>query len=101
MILIDGDVTDVEASCSLLKEFSDLPLSVLAVGIGKKKFPKLKLIKKRHREDQHQDPASKKRSLFHYIKFNSVSDNISQLSLNVFAEIPKQVSRGLGSSSNT
>ena len=41
LILTDGDITDMEATMDAIVEASDLPISIIFVGIGDDNFKKL------------------------------------------------------------
>lgn len=44
MILTDGDITDLEATTDEIVKGSDLPLSIIIVGVGNHNFDKMDVL---------------------------------------------------------
>jgi len=92
LIASDGDLSDMTTTQELLEKASDLPLSVIAIGVGSSIFEVFDSLKRKrkHLRGTLQSYEKQVRSNFHYIKYNMVKDNQERLAHATFAELPKQ-----------
>ena len=81
LILTDGNVTDIKATCECLQQFCDTALSIIIVGIGNADFSRMKFL----------DDHGSKYDICQFVEFNSYKDDIGRLTRASLEEIPEHL----------
>jgi len=91
LILTDGEITDMDETIQVIVEASELPLSIIIVGLGDAKFDKMKQL-----DADHIALKSKKtgkvaqRDLVQFVSFKEFKNEPELLAKHVLAEVPDQ-----------
>jgi copine 5/8/9 len=90
LILTDGEVRDMDKTIEALIESSDLPLSVIIIGIGEDQdFENMHMLdcdSGKLKNDKHEA----KRDVVQFVRFEKFHGNTAHLASAVLQEIPKQ-----------
>ena len=89
-ILTGGEVGDVKMTLNLLKKAEDLPLSVLAIGIGDSEFKILEQLKKNDSDFPRVKNEKRERNVFNFLKYDDCKESQEKLANSTFSEIPRQ-----------
>lgn len=89
MIITDGELNDFQLTVDALVEASELPISIVIVGVGEESFEEMKKLDTGMEKNyQGKKPV---RDILHFTKFNDFKNNRDALAADVLSEIPKQV----------
>ena len=91
LILTDGVIDDLQQTIDILVEASTLPLSVIIVGIGKADFKNMKILDGDEIPLTSSKGEERMRDLVQFVPFSKYQNNAEQLSMEVLAEIPRQI----------
>jgi len=92
LILTDGEVTDEQDTIEELVAASDLPLSIVIVGIGPSEFGKMERLDADREPLVSKKGVSQKRDYVQFVNFRKHASNMESLQKEVLKEIPKQLS---------
>ena len=91
MILTDGVIDDLQSTIDALVEASELPLSVIIVGIGKEDFKKMEILDGDEIPLVSSTGKKRMRDLVQFVPFSKYENDAKKLSMEVLAEIPRQI----------
>lgn len=97
MILTDGDITDKRETISAIVESSNLPLSIVIVGVGNHNFDAMNDLDADEKPllDEKTDTYCS-RDIVQFVPFNQFKSNPARLAEVTLAEIPRQVTEFMG-----
>jgi len=90
LILTDGEIHDMNPTIDAIVEASDLPLSIIIVGIGNDKFGNMAILDGDHGL-YNSEGQKAKRDLVQFVPFREFNGDMNLLAQNVLAEIPDQI----------
>lgn len=90
LILTDGDVSDMDQSLANIIDASALPMSILIVGLGDRKFDSLMMLDGDSKVPKDKQGRSPVRDIVQFVKF-SPQMSIQELSEELLAELPHQI----------
>ena len=85
MILTSGSLTDLPDTINAMNEASNLPFSLIIIGIGNDTFEKMMNL------DVNAIGLNKKRESIQFTKFNKYKNNPEELPIDVLKNIPNQI----------
>lgn len=91
MILTDGMINDMDATCDAIVESAKLPISIIIIGIGNADFSNMDIL------DGDDDPLTNtnnevtERDIVQFVPFNKFEGNYERLAEEVLEEVPRQV----------
>ena len=92
LIITNGAIEDIDETVDQLVEGSDLPLSIIIVGVGNAEFEMMEKL------DADVNPLKskttgmyQKRDMVQFVPFNKFKGNMSGLAQEVLKELPKQM----------
>lgn len=90
LILTDGEIHDMRETTDLIVQASELPLSIIIVGVGNNDFGNMQTL---DGDDGLYDGNGKKatRDIVQFVPFKKFSGNQERLAQEVLAEIPEQL----------
>ena len=91
MILTDGVIEDLQKTIDVLVEASNLPLSVIIIGIGKENFKKMEILDGDIFPLTSSTGKIRTRDIVQFVPFAKYQNNEEQLAMEVLAEIPRQI----------
>lgn len=92
LIITDGDIHDMEETKSLIVDASDLPLSVIIIGVGLDKFEKMKELDSDDSLLRDENGRTAKRDIVQFVKFKKYSSQGAHvLAEKVLGEVPQQL----------
>ena len=91
LILTDGDIHDYNETVNLIVRASELPLSILIVGIGWENFLQLKKLDGDKKHLVSADGKKCKRDIVQFIPFRYYANNLTELAREALTEIPGQL----------
>ncbi len=91
MILTDGVINDLKPTIDALVEASELPLSVIIVGIGKEDFKDMEILDGDEIPLVSSTGKKRMRDLVQFVPFSKYENDAKKLSMEVLAEIPRQI----------
>ena len=91
MILTDGVLEDLQETIDILVDASLLPLSVIIIGIGDADFSQMDILDGDETPLTSSKGKKRKRDIVQFVPFNKYQYNIEELSMEVLAEIPRQI----------
>ena len=91
MILTDGVLEDLQETIDILVDASLLPLSVIIIGIGDADFSQMDILDGDETPLTSSKGKKRKRDIVQFVPFNKYQYNIEKLSMEVLAEIPRQI----------
>eukprot|EP00743_Colponemidia_sp_Colp-15_P004344 GILK01004686.1.p1 GENE.GILK01004686.1~~GILK01004686.1.p1 ORF type:complete len:580 (-),score=66.12 GILK01004686.1:161-1879(-) len=92
LILTDGEITDLDVTISNLVEASQLPLSVVIVGVGKADFAAMKVLDGDERKLCDRSGRECQRDIVQFVAFRDYGHhNYQNLARDTLAEIPSQL----------
>lgn len=91
VLFTDGDFVDYEDVTDLIVGASDLPLSIVIVGIGSAEKPKLQDLDGDYEHLQNSDGIRASRDIVQFVPFLKYRSNPAQLATAVLEEIPDQL----------
>ncbi|EGR30297.1 hypothetical protein IMG5_135630 [Ichthyophthirius multifiliis] len=89
LILTDGAIDDMEETIELLGQATNLPLSIIVVGIGNDTFEEMKALDGDLRMKS-QNVQRKHRDLVQFLAYNDVKGGEQELTRLLLAEVPNQ-----------
>eukprot|EP00172_Hildenbrandia_rubra_P002437 Plantae.Rhodophyta-Hildenbrandia_rubra.ctg3285.p1 GENE.Plantae.Rhodophyta-Hildenbrandia_rubra.ctg3285~~Plantae.Rhodophyta-Hildenbrandia_rubra.ctg3285.p1 ORF type:complete len:668 (-),score=95.21 Plantae.Rhodophyta-Hildenbrandia_rubra.ctg3285:2390-4393(-) len=90
LILTDGVISDFDTTVAELIKLSELPLSLIVIGIGKEDFRKMKELEGSRKPLQRGNVFAK-RNIVQFVPFREFGGDLSVLAERVLSEIPTQV----------
>ena len=96
MILTDGDINDTQDSIDSIVEASNLPLSIVIIGIGENKnnFTRMEILDGDEKPLTDSSGKIRKRDIVQFVEFNRFKDKVNcgqELAEEVLKEIPRQI----------
>lgn len=92
LILTDGVIHDMEETIDLVVKASELPLSIIIVGVGKENFENMKILDDDSGKLQDEDGKKPSRDIIQFVEFNHFKDkDMGALAEEVLQELPEQV----------
>ncbi len=91
VIMTDGKVDDFELTVKSIIKASDLPISIIIVGIGKNKFKNLSLLSNKSNFLTDNSGIFAKRNIVKFIPYIKYETNITELIDEIFNEVPRQI----------
>lgn len=91
LIITDGEITDMPATLEAVVQASNLPMSIILVGVGNADFTNMNLLDS---DDGHlKAPSGSKaiRDIVQFVPFNKFANDPARLAAETLAELPKQV----------
>ena len=90
LMLTDGCIHDMRETIDLIVKASDLPLSIIIIGIGNANFKNMEILDADEFEltDSYRNKA--KRDIVQFVKYNDYAHDIGILAENVLCEVPDQ-----------
>jgi len=86
LMLTDGEISDLENTVQQLRTASDLPISIIIVGVGDADFDQMKVL------DDDDGQLKLKRDCVQFVPFRNYNGRpLAQLAKDVLAEVPKQL----------
>jgi len=86
MILTDGEIHDMAKTQNLIKEASNLPLSIIIVGVGNENFVGMRKL-----DGDEAGTKISNRDLVQFVAFNDYKGNAAMLAKELLAELPRQL----------
>jgi len=84
LILTDGAICDMDATISSVRQASELPMSIIIIGIGNANFGRMEDLDGDHK-------AYAKRDIVQFVPFSDFLDKPDRLSEEVLKELPSQI----------
>ena len=91
LILTDGVISDFDTTVAELIKLSELPLSLIIIGIGKEDFKKMKELEGSNGKPLQRGNIFAKRNIVQFVPFREFGGDLSVLAERVLSEIPTQV----------
>ena len=97
MILTDGIINDMDATCDVIYDAAFLPLSIIIIGIGNANFTNMETLDGDDELLRNSKDEVTKRDLVQFVQFNKYANRvenegvINELAEDVLKEIPRQV----------
>eukprot|EP00300_Choanocystis_sp_HF-7_P018827 c20151_g1_i4.p1 GENE.c20151_g1_i4~~c20151_g1_i4.p1 ORF type:complete len:273 (+),score=65.07 c20151_g1_i4:612-1430(+) len=89
LIITDGAITDVDNALQAIIAASDLPLSIIIVGVGNAEFDSMEILDGDDGLLRHNGRVAK-RDIVQFVPFNKFAGNPARLAKEVLEEIPAQ-----------
>lgn len=97
MILTDGIINDMDATCDVIYDAAFLPMSIIIIGIGNANFTNMETLDGDDELLRNSKDEVTKRDLVQFVQFNKYANRvenegvINELAEDVLKEIPRQV----------
>lgn len=91
IILTDGQINDMHQTIDVLVEASDLPFSIIIIGIGDGNFTNMIKLDADTNALFNSKGVKAKRDIVQFVEFREFDNNGSKLAMSVFEEIPNQI----------
>ena len=92
MIITDGEIHDMDETKSIIVEASELPLSIIIIGVGMEKFKMMKELDSDGKLLRDASGRSAKRDIVQFVKFKKYSNQGAHvLAEKVLKEVPEQL----------
>ena len=91
LLLTDGIINDMEKTVDLIVESSNLPVSLIIVGVGNADFSNMKRLDSDGKALVSSKGKKSERDIVQFVEFNEVGNNPKKLAEKVLEELPKQV----------
>lgn len=91
LILTDGIINDMEATIDAVIRASELPISIIIVGIGEENFEMMDLLDSDEKLLSSTDGRQVTRDIVQFVPFRMFRDRTEELAREVLSEIPKQL----------
>jgi hypothetical protein len=91
LIYTDGEIYDVQETIDLIVKNSDLPVSIIIIGVGDGKFDKMKVLDSDKTRLTDLKGVKATRDLVQFVEFKKYNFSANHLSSEILKEIPKQV----------
>jgi len=91
LILTDGKLDDMKETISLIVEGSELPLSIVIIGIGKANFDIMKNLDSDNSYLIDYKGRKAARDIVQFVPFSKYENNLNDLAEAIYEEIPKQI----------
>mmetsp|Transcript_13122 Transcript_13122/g.24562 ORF Transcript_13122/g.24562 Transcript_13122/m.24562 type:complete len:459 (+) Transcript_13122:223-1599(+) len=91
MILTDGEIHDFAESVNLIVQASELPLSIIIVGVGKSSFGAMENLDADGQGLKNSRGQKAARDIVQFVPFRKFDGNAMLLAKEVLAEVPKQL----------
>jgi len=90
LIITDGEIHDMEETINTIVKASELPLSIIIIGVGNEDFTKMEILDgdKGLKNSQGKSAA---RDFVQFVPFRKFQNDITLLAKHVLAEIPEQL----------
>lgn len=86
LMLTDGEITDMNDTIRALEECSNLPISIIIVGVGGEKFASMKVL------DNDEGTLKVSRDIVQFVPFRQYTNrSLADLAKDVLMEVPKQL----------
>ncbi len=90
LIITDGEIHDMEETKKLIVDASDLPLSIIIIGVGNDKFKKMKELDSDESLLKDENGRMAQRDIVQFVKFKKYSSQGAHiLAEKVLAEVPQ------------
>eukprot|EP00825_Cyclidium_porcatum_P016458 TRINITY_DN1947_c0_g4_i1.p1 TRINITY_DN1947_c0_g4~~TRINITY_DN1947_c0_g4_i1.p1 ORF type:complete len:321 (+),score=57.31 TRINITY_DN1947_c0_g4_i1:691-1653(+) len=90
LILTDGEIHDMKPVIDSIVLASELPLSIIIIGVGKENFTNMEILDG-DKGLQNQQGQKAKRDIVQFVPFKKYNDNINELARSVLSELPDQL----------
>jgi len=90
LLLTDGEIFDMDKTVDLVIEASELPCSIVIVGVGDEEFEKMEALDADKGRLRSKDGREAKRDIVQFVKFNEAVKR-GDLAAQVLKEIPRQL----------
>jgi len=90
LIITDGEITDMDQTLTSIIQMSNLPISVVIVGVGPASFDKMTTLDGDDGHLQHRGKTAS-RDVVQFVPFRDFAGNHARLTKETLAEIPKQL----------
>ena len=90
LMLTDGCIHDMRETIDLIVEASELPLSIIIIGIGNADFKNMEILDADDFELTDSNKQKAKRDIVQFVKYNEFAHDIGILAENVLCEVPQQ-----------
>jgi len=92
-MITDGLITDMEQTVDYIVKCSELPVSIVIVGVGNADFERMQILD--NDDGKLKDSKGKKpsRDCVQFVEFNKCKKDINTLRKNVLMEIPNQIEK--------
>ena len=92
LIVTDGEVADMDATISALVDASTLPMSILIVGVGNKKFDDLNVLDGDAKRPKDKKGRTVARDIVQFSEYSkTISKGLVAFSEDLLAELPSQI----------
>lgn len=92
LILTDGCIHDMRETINCIVQMSDLPISIIIVGIGKDKdFGNMEILDADNVVLTNDNQEESKRDIVQFVKYDDYGENIGRLAEQVLCEVPDQM----------
>ena len=91
LYITDGAITDMDETIDAIVEASNLPISVIIIGVGDSNFSKMDLLDGDRNILQSKSGTKTARDIVQFVEFNNYRHDISLLPEAVLHEVPKQM----------
>lgn len=86
MMLTDGEITDMKATVQAVNRMSQLPISIVVVGVGQADFSSMRLL-----DEMNEGTDAKSRDILQFVPFRVAGVDPKNLAAEVLKEIPGQL----------
>lgn len=90
-MITDGLITDMQATIDLIVEFSNLPISIVILGVGNADFENMEKLDNDKGKLKDSNGRKPQRDVVQFVEFNNCKNDIEKLRKQVLYEIPRQI----------